>query len=64
MFNDYCMDHLQPNIRRQLFDVKQEINGNCKSLKPNIAHKDISERRIDFVHTKFTYFCGGSSRTG
>lgn len=35
-----------------------------KLLKPNIAYKDVTERRIDFVHTKFTYFYGGSSRIG
>ena len=35
-----------------------------KILKPKLAYKDISGRRTDFVRTKFTYFCGGSSRTG
>ena len=35
-----------------------------KSLEPKIAYKVISERRIDFVRTEFTYFCGGLSRTG
>ena len=33
-------------IRRQLFDLKQEIKGIVKLLKPIIAYKNISQRRI------------------
>ena len=35
-----------------------------KSLEPKIAYKVIFERRINFVRTMFTSFCGGSSSTG
>ena len=31
-----------------------------KLFKPKIAYKDVTERRTDFVHTKFTYFFVGS----
>ena len=47
------MDHLSETGDKQL--LLSYLN--LKSLI-----KDISERGI--VHTKFTYFCGGSSRTG
>ena len=52
MFNDDCMDLSETGDKRLLLSYL-----NLKSLT-KISLKE------EFVHTKSTYFCGGSSRTG
>ena len=53
MFNDDCMDHLSETGDKRLLLSYLNLKSLTKmSLKE------------EFVHTKFTYFCGGSSCTG
>ena len=50
-----CMDHLSETGDKQLLLSYLNLKSLIKiSLK----------EEFEFVHTKFTYFCGGSSRTG
>ena len=61
MFNDDdCMGHLQTNIRRQLFDLRQEINGNCGNylnLK-SLTKISLKEELISFIQSLLTSMTG------